>query len=147
MYQYVLVHTTYWYIPACTLPCIPAWDHTNIYWYIPVRTRYPYRFSHGDTTVFSRRFNSSLFIPPIRNSVLGRTYGTYLLYERSYAINVFFIRSFGELGLRFDLPAKASVFSHRSPCNITAISCNRREISRRFCTIAVKFHGDFVQLP
>ena len=49
---------------------------------------YPYRFSHGDTTVFSRCFNSSLFISPIRHSVLGRTYGTYLHYERSYAINV-----------------------------------------------------------
>ena len=71
---------------------------------------YPYRFSHGDATVFSRLFNSSLFIPPIRHSVFGRTYGTYLHYERSYATNVF-----GEPRLRFDLPAKASVFSPRSP--------------------------------
>ena len=78
-------------------------------------TLYPYRFSHGDTSLFSRRFKSSLFIPPIRHSVLGRTYGTYLHYERSYAINVFFIRSFGEQRLRFDLPAKLSVFSPQSP--------------------------------
>ena len=76
-------------------------------------SQYPYRFSHGDTSLFSRRFKSSLFIPPNRHSVLGRTYGTYLHYERSYAIIFFW--SFGEPRLRFDLPAKASVFSPRSP--------------------------------
>ena len=51
---------------------------------------YPYRFSHADVTVFSRRLKSRLFVPPIRLPVLGRTYGTYLHYERSYPINVFF---------------------------------------------------------
>ena len=68
--------------------------------------------------LFSRRyvtFLTAFQIEPFHSSdpifILGRTYGTYLHYERSYAINVFFIQSFGELGLRFDLPAKASVFS------------------------------------
>ena len=49
---------------------------------------YPYRFSHADTTVFSRRLKSLLFIPPIRLPVLGQTYGTYLHYERTYTTNV-----------------------------------------------------------
>ena len=51
---------------------------------------YPYRFSHADVTVFSRRLKSRLFVPPIRLPVLrvGRTYGTHLHYERTYTTNV-----------------------------------------------------------
>ena len=69
--------------------------------------RYPYRFYPGDTTDLSPRFKSHRLVPPIRHSVLGRSYGTYLHYERSYSINVF-SRRVWEPRLRFDLPAKAS---------------------------------------
>ena len=78
--------------------------------------------------VFSRRSDSFLKpieIAPFRSSDptpssrsdlrYAPTLRTYLHYERSYLINVFFIRSFGEPRLRFGLPAKASVFSRRSP--------------------------------
>ena len=78
--------------------------------------------------VFSRRYDSFLtpieiapfcFSDPTPSSRSDLWYvpklRTYLHYERSYLINVFFIRSFGEPRLRFGLPAKASVFSRRSP--------------------------------
>ena len=46
--------------------------------------RYPYWNFLCDWTVFSRRLKSLLFVPPIRLSPIGQTYGTYLHYERSY---------------------------------------------------------------
>ena len=49
---------------------------------------YPYHFYHADSPDLSRRLKSRLFIPPIRLPVLGRTYGTYLHYERTYTTNV-----------------------------------------------------------
>ena len=51
--------------------------------------KYPYWNFHAVWTVFSLQLKSRLFVPPIRLSVLGRTYGTYLHYERSYSIIVF----------------------------------------------------------
>ncbi len=45
---------------------------------------YPYPFFLRETTKFSRRFISHRLVSPIRLLVLGRTYGTYLHYERSY---------------------------------------------------------------
>ena len=75
--------------------------------------------------LFSPELRSHRLVSPIRLSVLGRTYGTYLHYERSYSINVFFIRRFGQPRLRFDLRAKAS---------------DSREISPRF-------RGNFPAIP
>ena len=40
--------------------------------------------------LLSRHFISHRLVPPIQLSVLGRTYGTYLHYERSYAIYFLF---------------------------------------------------------
>ena len=67
------------------------------------------------TTLFSPDLRSLRLVSPIRLSVLGRTYGTYLHYERSYSINVFFIRNIGESRLRFDLRAKTSDSREISP--------------------------------
>ena len=40
------------------------------------------------TTFFPRGFKSHRFEPPIRLSVLGRTYGTFLYFERSYTTSI-----------------------------------------------------------
>ena len=78
---------------------------------------YPYRIFPADLPYFSPELRSHRLVSPIRLSVLGRTYGTYLHYERSYSINVFFIRRFGQPRLRFDLRAK----NVRFPGNFPAI--------------------------
>jgi hypothetical protein len=51
---------------------------------------YPYPFFPRETTKFSQRFISHRFVSPIRLLVLGRTYGTFLHYERSYAKMFFY---------------------------------------------------------
>ena len=86
---------------------------------------YPYRIFPANLPLFFPELRSHRLVSQIRLSVLGRTYGTYLHYERSYSINIFFIRRFGQPRLWFDLRAKAS---------------DSREISPRF-------RGNFPAIP
>jgi hypothetical protein len=44
-----------------------------------------------ETSDFSPRFNLHRLVSPFRLLILGRTYGTYLHYERSYSMNVFLL--------------------------------------------------------
>ncbi len=48
------------------------------------QAQYPYPFPPHETTNFSPRFISHRFVSLILLLVLGRTYGTFLHYERSY---------------------------------------------------------------
>ena len=99
------------------------------------------------TTLFSPDLRSHRLVSPIRLSVLGRTYGTYLHYERSYSINVFFIRSFQEPRLRFDLRAKASDSREISPRfrgNFPAIP---GKFPRDSGEISPQFRGNFPAIP
>ncbi len=65
--------------------------------------RYPYPFFPCEKSKFSCDFAQVGFSDLA--FVLGRTYGTYLHYERSYSINVFFSEGRGPRP-RFDLPPK-----------------------------------------
>ena len=92
--------------------------------------------------VFSRRSDSFLTpiqFAPFRSSdptfISRSTYGTYLHYERSYAINVFLFGVSGSPGSGLTCRQKHQI-SHP----------DRRDTSRRFPAIAVKNHGDFSQL-
>ena len=93
---------------------------------------YPDRICPANVPLFSPELRSHRLVSPIRLSVLGRTYGTYLHYERSYSINVFFIRSFQEQRLRFDLLAKASDSREISPHIRGSFPANCGEISPQF---------------
>ena len=59
---------------------------------------YPYRIFPANLPLFSPDLRSHRLVSPIRLSVLGRTYGTYLHYERSYSINVFLFGGSGSPG-------------------------------------------------
>ena len=93
---------------------------------------YPYRIFPANSPLFSPDLRSHRLVSPIRLSVLGRTYGTYLHYERSYSINVFFIRNIGESRLRFDLRAKTSDSREISPQFPGKFPRDSGEISPRF---------------
>ena len=90
---------------------------------------YPCRIFPAKTSLFSPDLRSHWLVSPIRLSVLGLTYGTYLHYERSYSINVFFIRRFQEPRLRFDLRAKTSDSLEISPQFPGKFPRDSREIS------------------
>ncbi len=49
---------------------------------------YPYHFFLRETSNFSLRFNLYRLVSPFWLLILGRTYGTYLHYERTYTTNV-----------------------------------------------------------
>ncbi len=49
---------------------------------------YPYPFFLRETSDFSPLFNLHLLVSPFRLLILGRTYGTYLHYARTYNTNV-----------------------------------------------------------
>ncbi len=59
---------------------VAGWDDVKGHW----AKSYTYPFFPRETTKFSLRFISHRFVSLIRLLVLGRTYGTYLHYERSY---------------------------------------------------------------
>ena len=59
---------------------------------------YPYRIFPANSPLFSPDLRSHRLVSPIRISVLGRTYGTFLHYERSYSINVFLFGGSGSPG-------------------------------------------------
>ena len=90
-----------------------------------VHSTYPYLFYPCDTTDLSPLFKSHRLVPPIRHSVLGRTYGMYLHYKRSYSINVFYyseVRGAEAPQKRQIYPSDRREKSPRSRLKIPAIS-------------------------
>jgi hypothetical protein len=59
-------------------------------WLSKSLSKFPYQFSPRETTVFIEGFIPHWFVPPIRHSVLGRTFCTFPHYVRSYPKSFYF---------------------------------------------------------
>ena len=95
---------------------------------------YPYRNFPRRMTLFSPDLRSHQLVSPIRLSVLGRTYDTYLHYKRPYSIIVFF----GGSGSR------GSGLTCRQKRQSTGIfSCNSGNFSPRFRGFSPAIPGIF----
>ena len=95
------------------------------------RAQYPYRIFPANLPLFSPELRSHRLVSPIRLSVLGRTYGTYLHYKRSYSTNVFLFAVSGSRGSGLTCRQKRKIhgkfprnsgkispqFSGKFPCN------------------------------